>query len=416
MNLEIVSDYNNTRYRLFRHNLLSAFQVKDFRWYWVSVFFSSMSMGVRMLAQGWLILDLTDSPFWVGAAAGVGGAGLVMFGAVGGTIVDRFDKKMVLCVLYVFGATVIITIGLLVIYDRIALWHILLGAFFQGIVMAAQQPAVNSIAHQLVGSSRLLNAMAARLMAMNMSRIIGSVIAGYLIYRFGIGSSYIFAACCSIVGLGFLYFVRVESTILGVVANQSFWFSTKQGIRYIFTRKNIRELLLLSLIMEAFGFSHLIILPVVAKDVLFVDAMGLGILSAASGVGATVSTLLVAFLGDFKYKSLLLVITAIFAGVGLVLFAFSSWFILSTILVAWVGGSLMAYDVTMGTMIQLSSKEEMRGRVLGVYGLTFGFTPVGGFFMGWISSLFSAPIAIATGGVIIMAYMVRVTRYLVKLQ
>ena len=411
----MVSDHSNTRYRLFRHNLLSAFQVKDFRWYWVSVFFSSMAMGVRMLAQGWLILDITGSPFWVGAAAGVGGSGLVIFGAVGGTIVDRFDKKMVLCVLYVFGSAVIVTMGLLVIYDRIVLWHVLLGAFFQGIVMAAQQPAVNSIAYQLVGSSRLLNAMAARLLAMNISRIIGSVIAGYLIYRFGIGSSYIFASCCSIIGLGFLYFVKVESRILSA-ANESFWFSTKQGIKYIFTRKNIRELLLLSLIMEAFGFAHLIILPVVAKDVLFVDAMGLGILSAASGVGATVSTLLVAFLGDFKYKSLLLVITAIFSGVGLVLFAFSSWFILSTILVAWVGGSLMAYDVTMGTMIQLSSKEEMRGRVLGVYGLTFGFTPVGGFFMGWLASLFSAPIAIATGGVIIMAYMVRVTRYLVKLQ
>ena len=411
----MVSDHSNTRYRLFRHNLLSAFQVKDFRWYWVSVFFSSMAMGVRMLAQGWLILDITGSPFWVGAAAGVGGSGLGIFGAVGGTIVDRFDKKMVLCVLYVFGSAVIVTMGLLVIYDRIVLWHVLLGAFFQGIVMAAQQPAVNSIAYQLVGSSRLLNAMAARLLAMNISRIIGSVIAGYLIYRFGIGSSYIFAACCSIIGLGFLYFVKVESRILSA-ANESFWFSTKQGIKYIFTRKNIRELLLLSLIMEAFGFAHLIILPVVAKDVLFVDAMGLGILSAASGVGATVSTLLVAFLGDFKYKSLLLVITAIFSGVGLVLFAFSSWFILSTILVAWVGGSLMAYDVTMGTMIQLSSKEEMRGRVLGVYGLTFGFTPVGGFFMGWLASLFSAPIAIATGGVIIMAYMVRVTRYLVKLQ
>ena len=381
----MVSDHSNTRYRLFRHNLLSAFQVKDFRWYWVSVFFSSMAMGVRMLAQGWLILDITGSPFWVGAAAGVGGSGLVIFGAVGGTIVDRFDKKMVLCVLYVFGSAVIVTMGLLVIYDRIVLWHVLLGAFFQGIVMAAQQPAVNSIAYQLVGSSRLLNAMAARLLAMNISRIIGSVIAGYLIYRFGIGSSYIFAACCSIIGLGFLYFVKVESRILSA-ANESFWFSTKQGIKYIFTRKNIRELLLLSLIMEAFGFAHLIILPVVA------------------------------FLGDFKYKSLLLVITAIFSGVGLVLFAFSSWFILSTILVAWVGGSLMAYDVTMGTMIQLSSKEEMRGRVLGVYGLTFGFTPVGGFFMGWLASLFSAPIAIATGGVIIMAYMVRVTRYLVKLQ
>jgi MFS family permease len=413
VNLGNTNKDNNVSYGLFRHNLFSAFQVKDFRWFWISIFFSSMSTGVRMLAQGWLILDLTDSPFWVGAAAGTMGAGLVIFGAFGGTVVDRFDKKMVLYGFHLVGAVVVVVVGLLIIYDQITLWHILLSAFLQGIVMAGQQPAVNAVGYQLVGTNRLLNAMAARLLAMNLSRIIGSVFAGYLIYRFGIGSSYVFAAFCSVIGLGFLYFVDGDFRI-NRTSKESFWFSTLQGIKYMFTRKKIRELLFLSLIMEAFGFSHLIILPVVAKDVLFVDAIGLGVLSSASGVGATISTLILALLGDFKYKSLLLVTTALSSGIALILFAFSDWFILSVILVAWVGASLMAYDVIMGTIIQLSSKDEMRGRVLGIYGLTFGFTPVGGFFMGWISALFSAPIAIASGGIIITVYMGRIAKYFIK--
>ena len=393
--------------------LLLAFEVVQFRWLWSSILFSSMSMGVRMLAQGWLVLELTDSPFWVGAVAGLQGLGLVGFGAFGGTIVDRFDKRKVLAAVHIIGGGVAFLTGALVITDYIELWHMLVIALIQGLLMATQLPASNSLAYQLVGPQRLLNAMAARLMAMNMSRVIGSLIAGDLISHYGVGSSYLFAGSGSLLGLGLLWFVK--GSFQAATQQEPFWQATSQGLKYIWGTTNIRKLLLLSLLMETFGFSHFVMMPVMARDVLNVGATGLGYLSAASGIGSLLSTLAVAGLGDFKSKGVLLTGTAFCAGVSLVLFAYSPWFAVSIVMVALAGASLMAYDVTMATMLQLLSLNEMRGRVMGVYGLTFGFTPVGGFFAGSVAVALSAPIAVAMGGIIIMGYVAARVRSIARI-
>jgi len=169
--------------------LFLAFEVVEFRWFWSSILFSSMSMGIRMLAQGWLVLEITDSPFWVGAVAGLQGLGLVGFGAFGGTIVDRFDKRKVLATVHLIGGGMAFLTGALVITGYVELWHMLIISLIQGLLMATQLPASNSLAYQIVGPQRLLNAMATRLMAMNISRIIGSLIAGALITKYGVGSS-----------------------------------------------------------------------------------------------------------------------------------------------------------------------------------------------------------------------------------
>ena len=390
--------------------LFVAFEVVQFRWLWFSILFSSMSMGVRMLAQGWLVLELTDSAFWVGVVAGLQGLGLVGFGAFGGTIVDRFDKRKVLAAVHFIGGGVAFLTGALVITGYVELWHMLIIALVQGLLMATQLPASNSLAYQLVGPQRLLNAMATRLMAMNISRIIGSLIAGALISHYGVGSSYIFAGASSILGLVFLWFVR--DSFQSSSQREPFWQATNQGLKYVWGATNIRGLLLISLFMEAFGFSHLLMMPVMARDVLDVGATGLGYLSAASGIGSALSTLTVAGLGDFKSKGALLTGTALCAGISLVLFAFSPWIAVSMVMVALAGGSLMAYDVTMGTMLQLIANDEMRGRVMGVYGLTFGFTPVGGFFAGSVAAALSAPIAVAAGGIIITVYVASRFRFI----
>ena len=393
--------------------LLIAFEVVQFRWLWASILFSSMSMGVRMLAQGWLVLEITDSPFWVGVVAGLQGLGLVIFGAFGGTIVDRFDKRKVLGVVHSIGGGVAFLTSVLIITGYVELWHMLAIALIQGLLLATQLPAVNSLAYQIVGPERLLNAMATRLMAMNLSRVIGSLLAGALIHKYGVGSGYILAGSSSIVGLGFLWFVKGNFQRSSQI--EPFWQATSQGLKYIWRTPNIRRLLMLSLLMEAFGFSHLIMMPVMARDVLNVGAVGLGYLSAASGIGSTLSTLAVAGLGDFKSKGALLTGTSLCTGISLVLFAFSWWFPLSMVMVALVGASIMAYDVTMGTMLQLISHDDMRGRVMGVYGLTFGFTPVGGFLAGSVATVSSAPIAVALGGIIITTYVASMIRYITGL-
>ena len=155
---------------------------------------------------------------------------------------------------------------------------------------------------------------------------------------------------------------------------------------------------------EAFGFSYLIMLPGIAKTVLGVGPTGLGYLAAAGGIGSLIGTTVVAGLSDFKDKWKLLTIATLSAGVSILLFASSPWYGLSLILVGFIGLSLVTYDAAINTLIQTLSVDKMRGRVLGLYGMTWGFTPAGGFVAGSVASVIGAPFAVGFGGIIILGY------------
>ena len=368
-----------------------------------------------MLAQGWLVLQETDSPLWVGLVAGIQGLGLISFGAFGGTLVDRLDKRKVLALAHFSSGSLALAVGALELSDRITLWHLLIAAMLQGCFNAIQLPTLNAMIYQIAGPQRLLNAVAARMMAMNISRIVGSLIAGALIANFGVGSCYLYAGGSAYLGTVVLLMVR--GSFRSPSDRESFWRSMAQGVKYAWGNGPVRMLLVLSVLMEALGFSHFVMMPVMARDVLDVGATGLGYLSAASGVGAMTSTLVVASLGDFRHKGALLAATAGATGLSLVFFALSPWFLVSLVAVTIVGGSLIAYDVIMGTMLQLlSSPDAVRGRVLGLYGLTFGFTPVGGLLAGAIATAVSAPFALAIFGALIVANILRISRPVIRMR
>ena len=394
--------------------LFLAFESVEYRWFWSSSFFSSMSQGMSQLAQGWLVLEITDSPFWVGLVAGIQGLGLVSFGAFGGALIERLDVRKLLAFVYISSAGLALTLGVLFLLDLIALWHLLVAALLQGIVQAIQLPALNAMVYRIVGRQRLLNAIAARMMAMNLSRIVGSLIAGALIAKLGVGSCYLYVAGSTF--LATLILLLVKGSFRSSSGREPFWRSMGQGLQYVWGNGPVRTLLLLSLAMEALGFSHFVMMPVMAKNVLEVGATGLGYLSAASGFGAMASTLVVASLGDFRHKGALLAVTAGSAGLSLVFFGFSPWFPVSLVAVMMVGGSLMAYDVTMSTMLQLLSSDTVRGRVLGLYGLTYGFTPVGGLIAGAIASAASAPVALGIFGGLIAACVLGISRRVTRMR
>jgi MFS family permease len=160
--------------------------------------------------------------------------------------------------------------------------------------------------------------------------------------------------------------------------------------------------------MEAFAFSHHVMLPVMARDVLEVGGTGYGLLASASGIGAFASTAVVAYMGDFRSKAKLLMTAGGGFGLFLLLFALSPLlpfsYAVALVVLVLVGAMSMAYDTTMGALLQLLVPDAMRGRVMGLYVLTFGFTPLGGFLAGAIASLLGAPVAIGLGGGIVMAY------------
>lgn len=390
--------------------LFAAIANRNYRWYWLCAGFSSMGMTIGMITQGWLVLEITNSPFWVGFVAGLMGMGHVGFGLIGGVVVDRWDKRKVLIAVQVLSGLVAMAVALLIFADRLELWHMGVSAVLQGVLMAVRLPSGNSMVYLMVGRKVILNALASQHIALNLSRIVGSVVAGTSIESLGVQYAYLFMAFSAWLGGLMVFMVRGNYTSIGVV--EPFWRSAMEGLRYAWSSAPIRSLLLMSVLMEMFGFSFLVMLPVMARDVLGVGATGLGYLSATNAVGATASTVIVAGLGDFKNKQALLMFTAMGAGISILLFALSPWFAVSLALSALVGATLMSYDATMGTMLQLLTTDAVRGRVLGLYGLTFGFTPLGGFIEGIIASIYSAPLAVGLGGAVIMGYMIGMRRFL----
>ncbi len=316
--------------------LFVSFSSPDYRLVWSYFVLNFMGMSMEMLAQGWLVLVVTDSPFWVGGVAGLWGAGQVAFGVIGGVIVDRFNRRIIIAVVQVLRAAIFLTLGLLLIADSIQLWHLLVAALVQGMLMSTGLPAGEALIYDTVGPKRLLNAIAVKQGAFSLARIPGSILAGTLIDATGFGP-------CYMVITGVLLFsplpvLLIKTRYRRPPAVESLWRNITSGLSYASRTSSLRSLLLFSTVVELFGFSYFVMLPVVARDVLHVEASGLGYLSAAGSVGGLGATVILAALANSRSKHLMLAVTSACVGTFLLLFGISSWYAVSLVLPAWWEG------------------------------------------------------------------------------
>ena len=383
--------------------IFSTLSIRDFRLLWGSSAIYVIGAATELLAQGWMVLLLTnDSALWVGIASGIRGVGHIVFALIGGVLADRLSRRFVLSTFRAISGLVLLGLALLVLQDRAQLWHILVVVFIQGSADGIVAPAFNGLIYDTVGPRRLMNAVAYTLGGFHIFWTLGSVLAGNLINSSGIGAAFALAGVVYSVSVLPLLFMKVARSVQQ--RQESIWRNLGQGLAYVAGNNSLRALLILSVFTEAFGFSYIIMLPVIAKTVLNVGPTGLGYLSAAGGAGALIGIAVLASFSDFSNKWRLLTVGTLGAGVSIVLFASSSWYAISLVLVAAIGLSLVVYDATINTLLQLTSDENMRGRVLGLYGMTWGFTPAGGFIVGAVASAAGAPIAVGIGGVVIVTY------------
>ena len=381
----------------------STLSIRDFRLLWGSSGFYVIGASTELIAQGWMVLLLTDdSALWVGIASGTRGVGHIIFALIGGVLADRLSRRMILTTFRAISGLVLLGLAVLVLQERAELWHILVVVFIQGSVDGITAPAFNGLIYDTVGPRRLMNAVAYTLGGFHIFWTVGSVLAGNLINSSGIGAAYALAGVVYSTSVIPLLFMKVARS--GQQRQESIWRNLGQGLAYVAGNSSLRALLILSVLTETFGFSYMIMLPVIAKTVLNVGPDGLGYLFAAGGAGGLIGTAVAAAFSDYPNKWRLLTIGTLSAGTGIVLFAFSPLYAISLVLVAIIGLSLVMYDASLNTLLQLTSDENMRGRVLGLYGMTWGFTPGGGFLVGAIASIATAPLAVGMGGVVIVTY------------
>ena len=301
-----------------------------------------------------------------------------------------------------------LALAAVILWFEVRLWHILTVAFFVGLVDGLMSPATNALTLDLVGREKLLSATAANFTAMTTMGIVAPLAAGIVVSNFDIGWAYVIMGVVSLNS-------AMSALLLGAVprvgeSRGSPWQDLKDGVRYVFTSPMVRALLFMALVGDVFGMGHEIMLPVMARDVLDIGPSGLGYLISAGMAGGAVSSLVLSSLGDIKHKGRLLVIGSGGFAVFLLLFSASRWFPLSMVSLAVAWAFWLAYETSLGTLLQTVVPNEMRGRVLSAEAFTWGATGFSGFHTGAIATLLGAPSSIAIGAGVVLLNAVRVSR------
>ncbi len=372
-----------------------------FRLLWTSIAFNDMGVFLYFMVQGWLVLTLTDSPFWVGAAMGMIGVGVMTFSFAGGVLADRMDRRSLIIVCQLAQAGYASLMAVLILSDRIELWHVLTVAFVDGSVAALKTPAREALTLDIVGRPSLLKATAANFMAMTLLGIAAPLIGGVVVETFHIGWAYAIWAGASLAAMIVLIPLRgVPAMSVGERASHLQEFTS--GLRYAISTPVVRTLLMMVLVTELFGWAHESMLPVMARDVLGVGADGLGYLLSVGAAGALAGTLVVSTLGDRWSKGRMMAVGLGGFGLFQVLFAVSSWLPSS---LAFLGAAYalgVVFEATVVTLLQTSVPDRMRGRVLSFQAFMWGISYASGFHIGAVASAIGAPVAIAVGGGIVL--------------
>ena len=377
--------------------IFESLQVPAYRLLWAGSMMGGMRLIAIFVARSWLVLTLTDSAFWVGAAVSMRGVMQIALGGFSGALLDRMDRRKLLIYADVTATLIAGAIGLLVWLELIQLWHIILGAALEGACMSVRWPAINTLVKDIVGPARTLNASAAQMVSFNIGNVASSALAGVLIAGFGVEAGYGLGVLCGVVG--YLLYWAIPGVYRPVAQKEAFFTAFRTGLRYLWERPSLRSIIFLSFLMSLLGWSHFTLNSVMARDVLNADASGYGFLTTAGAIGATLATMALAGLGDFPNKARLALITGVGTALLLVAFALSRSYPLSLVLQGLVNATLFSFEAILTAGILLATDSRMQGRVQGLYSMVFGFTWIGGLVLGAIAAQTSAPTAIAVGGI-----------------
>jgi len=362
---------------------------------------ASVGGNMVMVAQGWLVLELTDSPLSLGLVWATRAAPSLFFGVLAGTVADRVDRKKLLVLSFIVRGILAAILGLLVTNEIVLLWHVLVIAFINGVTMAFTLPTQQSIAIDIVSSEGAMNAISLNGTGMRIIGIFGGTAAGFIIAFLGLDWPFYIMTISCLIGITILLQIKgVKRT--AVMERQSTWKTYIEGFRLITTSQVVLVVLVLTLVCEILGFSYMVILPIFARDILQVGAVGLGTFNTAVSTGGLLGGLSLASLGDFKHKGRLYLGIFLSFGICLILFSQSSWYPVSMVLLVLLGSITAGMDAMGHTILLLNVSEEQRGRAMGIWITGIGFGPVGSIAIGAIASLLGASAAVAINGTLII--------------
>ena len=382
---------------------LRALNHDEFRRIYFSQFAAQIGSWMQNVAQAWLVLQLTNSPFKLGLLATLQFSPVLLFSIVSGAVADRLPKRPLLVVTQTTLACQGLLLALLVTTGHVEYWHVAVLGLFLGFANVADQPARQSFVMELVGRADVSSAVALNSAGFNLARIIGPAIAGVVIGRFGVGPTFL------VNGLGF---VAVIVTLLRMKTQgrpasgprASIFEEIAEGVRYAAGTPRLRLAIGLVFVVSLCVFNFSVYVPLLAKNVLGLGAEGFGFLMASLGVGAVGGALTVGARAVRHPSVRSMLASGVLALSMLLALGATRRIELAVPLLFFTGYWGIMLMASCNTSIQLQAPDALRGRVMSIYTwVSGGVFPIGAFIVGTISQWWGVSVAFVWNGTLGLA-------------
>jgi MFS family permease len=370
----------------------------NYRLYWAGAFTSNIGTWIQTVAQGWLVYQITSSPFSLGLVSFVAAVPVLALALFGGVLADRVERRTLMIATQTAAMIQALALGVLTLAGIVRFEHVLVLSFLLGVINALNTPVRQGIISDLVPREDLQNAIGINSAQFQASRLIGPGVAGALLAAVGAGWCFILNAVSFLAVIYSLVRLRLPPR-RARVRSLGFVGDAIEGLQYVRRNRTISTLVGLAAVPAFFGYPYTTLMPVFARDLLHVGAGGLGLLYSATGMGSLIGALGVASLGTVRSRGRFQLGALCTFGLCLIGFAASRAMWLSVPLLIVASASSMTYSALNQTFLQSLTADEFRGRVLSVLTLTtFGLIPLGSMLEGALAQRFGAALAVGLGG------------------
>jgi MFS family permease len=394
--------------------MFRSLHCRDFALFWTGNLLSNIGTWMQNLALGWLVLEITNSPFLLGLNGFLGSAPFLLFSLPGGAIADRLNRRKLMLGTQTTMMVLALALAILTSVRVVTIGEIFAISFLAGLASALNAPAYQAVVLDLVQREDVTNAVALNSAQFNMSRAIGPTLAGLALGSLGA------AGCFYLNSVSFLALIiaLLAITVPRHLAEKgpSVWAAMVDGLRFVGKHRTIIVLLSVPSFLSLLALPFVVLMPVFARDLLKVGASGLGYLMAGAGLGAVMSALTLAAQSGIRQRGKYIVGSAALFALALILLAQAKSFAWAFLLLVVLGATMVGTLALTNSTLQLTSPPELRGRIMSMYNLAvLGLAPLGSLQAGAVAETLGVRFALALGGAICLAYFLTLLFFLPRL-
>jgi len=375
--------------------------VKNFRFFFIGQSLSLLGTWSQAIALSWLIWRLTNSAWWLGFVGFASQIPVLFLGLVGGFIADRYPRLPLLITSQILCMLQAIILSILAYLGVVELWHVIALSLMLGVVYAFEFPLRQAFVMDMVGREHLINAVALNSAMIHSTRIVGPVIAGFIIGLWGEAACFAVNAASFIFLIAALFIIDRRQLIKQEQNGATLREAIGEGLSYMWTRPKMRAALIVVTVISGIGLIYVSLMPLFVGRIYGGTAVQLGWLMGSSGVGALAGALYLARRHGAAGLFQLIIRCSIVFSCCIIVFAWLRSVFLAMLILAVVAFFLTILFSSANTFLQHEVPNQLRGRMMSIFTVTFfGLSPIGSIIGGAVAEAIGAPITVAISGIV----------------